>query len=178
MLGAGFLLDPNSFMVVIENIKMHIRHALLHEFLDSNTNATRVTEKIKKIYGSDVFTVRTCQYWFSRFKSGNYRLKNATKHVEHRSRFDNNKLISVLNENSEVTVKQLSQKLNEPSSTVHRHLRKLGKIPKLGQVVPHLLTTEHKRKRISICLRLLYSQQFEKPFLENVVTGDEKWIFL
>ena len=44
-----------------------------------------------------------------------------------------------------------------------------------GRWVPHLLTEMQKMQRISICSLLLIWQD-KDPFLNKIVTGDEKWI--
>jgi [histone H3]-lysine36 N-dimethyltransferase SETMAR len=41
--------------------------------------------------------------------------------------------------------------------------------------IPHELTEENRCKRVKICKDLYYTQLSE-PFIDNLITGDEKWI--
>lgn len=59
--------------------------------------------------------------------------------------------------------------------TVDRHLHALGKVHKYGTMVPHKLSTDNLVQRASICASLL-SRQKHEPFLDRLVTGDEKWV--
>ncbi|CAK9827516.1 Mariner Mos1 transposase [Anthophora retusa] len=59
--------------------------------------------------------------------------------------------------------------------TISRHTRKLGLIKKLDTWVPHQLTDKNITDRISVCKSLLERYKNE-PFLNRLITGDEKWI--
>ena len=69
----------------------------------------------------------------------------------------------------------LAGKLNTSQSTICRHLEKMGKVSKLGVWVPHALSEKNKADRLSIATSLL-SRQRNDPFLDEFITGDEKWI--
>jgi len=51
----------------------------------------------------------------------------------------------------------------------------LGKSWKKSKWVPHELTSVQKQNRVDVAIRLLDRNERE-PFLENIVTGDEKWV--
>ena len=51
----------------------------------------------------------------------------------------------------------------------------MGKVSKLGAWVPHVLGEKNKADCLSIATCLL-SQQRNDPFLDEFITGDEKWI--
>ena len=46
---------------------------------------------------------------------------------------------------------------------------------KYGRLVPHQLSKDNLVQRASICASLLFRQKHE-PFLDRIVTGDEKWV--
>ena len=58
--------------------------------------------------------------------------------------------------------------LNTSQTTICHHLKKIGKVSKLGILV--------KENHISIATSFL-SRQRNDLFLKNIITGDEKWIF-
>jgi len=54
--------------------KEHIRHILLYEFNKGN-NAMESARNIKAVYGDWTINVSQCQWWFQKFRAGNYNLK-------------------------------------------------------------------------------------------------------
>ena len=60
-------------------------------------------------------------------------------------------------------------------STICHHLKKMGKVSKLGVWVPYAFSEKNKADRLSIATSLL-SRQRNYPFLDKIITGDEKWI--
>src|SRR5690606_38458253 len=51
-----------------------------------------------------------------------------------------------------------------------------GYVSKLQKWVPHSLTPQQRLQRVTICQNLL-DRQAAKPFLQNVITCDEKWVY-
>ncbi|KAL6438745.1 hypothetical protein ACFW04_004619 [Cataglyphis niger] len=62
-----------------------------------------------------------------------------------------------------------------PSDFDDNLLKKLGKINKLGVWIPHNLSERNKEDRMSIATSLLSRVKIE-PFLNRIITGDEKWV--
>ena len=58
---------------------------------------------------------------------------------------------------------------------MERHLYALGKVHKYGSSVPHQLSIDNLAQRALTCPSLLFRQK-HTPFLERIVTGDEKWV--
>ncbi len=73
------------------------------------------------------------------------------------------------------TTRKLAEQLNCHHSTVERHLHALGKVHKYRSSSPHQLSIDNLAQRASICASLLFRQK-HAPFLEPIVTGDEKWM--
>ena len=80
-----------------------------------------------------------------------------------------------MSSNPKISTEEIAEKLNVDRSTAFRHLKKLGYTLKLDIWVPHILTELNKLKFVSTAVSLLARQQNE-PFLDRVITGDEKWI--
>uniref|UniRef100_A0A5S6Q166 Histone-lysine N-methyltransferase SETMAR n=1 Tax=Trichuris muris TaxID=70415 RepID=A0A5S6Q166_TRIMR len=75
-----------------------------------------------------------------------------------------------------LTVRQLAADLDLAHSTVHSHLRRMGKVKKLDTWVPHELTEKQKLTRQQMASSLLARNEVE-PFLDRIVTHNDKWIF-
>lgn len=153
--------------------EMHLRHIMLYEF-NKGVNATLATVNICQVYGEGVLDKRKCQYWFQRFRTGDYSLEDKERSGRP-NELDIEHLKSVVEANPRVSSRELAAEFNLSQTTIINYLKQLGKVPKLGVWVPHVLTPENLRQRMSIA-SLLYDRQLREPFLERVVTGDEKWV--
>lgn len=66
-------------------------------------------------------------------------------------------------------------KLGIHQTTALDHIKRLGFVSKLSVWVPHELSEKNLMDRISVCSSNLARHKRE-PFLDRLVTGDEKWI--
>ena len=83
------------------------------------------------MYGEGVKSDQAVRNWFVKFRSGDMTLKDEPR-MGRPSDFDDDVLNSLLEENPRQSTRELAQKLNTSQSTVCRHVKKLGKVSKLG----------------------------------------------
>jgi histone-lysine N-methyltransferase SETMAR len=76
--------------------KVHIPHCMLYEF--QKKNATKATENICSVYGENVLNVRTCQFWFKRFREGKFDLSD-NQRSGRSSTIDNDELVTLIESN-------------------------------------------------------------------------------
>lgn len=150
----------------------HIRNCMLYEF-HRGKKATEATRDINKVYPG-ALDVRKCQRWFSKFREENFDLKDEERSGRP-SKVDIDVLRTLIEDNPSQTLDELSEETGIDRETIHRHLKDMGKISKAGIWVPHELTEENKFQRFSICNSLILRHHNE-PFLDRIVTGDEKWV--
>jgi len=62
----------------MEEKNVHFRHILLFYF-KKGKRAAEAHRKICKIYGNDALTVRICQKWFAKFRSGDFDVSDAPR---------------------------------------------------------------------------------------------------
>lgn len=158
----------------MEVSKEHLRHIMLYEYKKGNS-AAEATRNIHSVYGKECLNERTCRRWFAKFRSGDFSLEDEDR-TGRPVEFDDKLLEALLEENPALSVEELAIKLSSNHTTVHRHLQQLGKVPKLGKWVPHELSESNRKSRVDICSSL-HSRELISPFLDRLVTGDEKWIF-
>lgn len=151
----------------------HIRHCLLHEFR-LGRKATEAAKNICIAIGQGAVDDRKCQRWFKKFREGNFSLDDESGRGRVSS-FDKDALEAMLVQNPQITQQELAAALNCSQKTICNQLRSLGKIQKFGKWIPHKLSEVNRNQRITICNSLL-SRQNSIPFLERIVTGDEKWV--
>jgi histone-lysine N-methyltransferase SETMAR len=145
---------------------------MLYEF-KRGSNATVAANNINATYG-EVISARTCQDWFSRFRSGDLSLGDRPRSGRP-SIVDNDVLTALVEEDPRQTLEELAERLGCGQTTVWDHLQQIGKVNRSGVWVPHELTPENKALRTQICNSLIIRNK-KDPFLKWIVTGDEKWV--
>ena len=145
----------------MKEVKLHIQHVMLWEFRN-NKNAKETTKKICSVYEQVVIT--DCLVWdsFSKFHSSNMLLRDELK----------------------ILIRPQSRCFKRIGRI--QYVQKYSRISTWPQQIPIqyllLLKKEWKSEQaywdeyISIATSLL-SRQRNDPFLKNITTGDEKWIF-
>ena len=114
--------------------KEHIRHVLLYEF-HKGVNASTAAKSIQNTYGNHTLNERSCRRWFSRFRSGDFNLKDEPKEGRPK-KLDSEELKTVITENPATTARELAEKFNVTHTTVLRQLKRIGKVSVVGKMGP------------------------------------------
>ncbi len=153
--------------------KNRIRVILLHEFKLGH-NAAEATRNINQAWGEKTTSERTARRWFEKFCSGDMSVEDEEGRGR-TSTVDDGHLKALIEADPRQTVRELAQGLGVDKSTVSRHLADIGKVKKLDKWVPHELNEKQKKRRYEVCFSLLLRNKND-PFLDRIVTCDEKWI--
>lgn len=156
------------------NDKMFIRHCVRYEF-HQRKSAAQAYASICSVLGDEVVSKSTCEFWFRRFRAGNFDV-NDHERSGATSKVKSADLQALLDTDSSQTQKELAENLRVSQQTISNRLRAMGKIHKEGKWIPHKLSQKNKDDRIIKCSNLL-NKQHRKSFLWKIVTGDEKWIY-
>ncbi|KAF2351104.1 hypothetical protein FHG87_018137 [Trinorchestia longiramus] len=152
--------------------KHDLRLLMLHEFKLGH-NASEASANINRAWGEESTRDRTVRRWFGKFRSGDESLKDE----EGRGRLgslENEQLHAVVEQNPRQSVREMSQTLGVSIATVSHHLKIIGKVKKLDKWVPHELNENQKLRRFEVC-SMLSLRNTNDPFLDRIVTCDEKW---
>lgn len=153
--------------------KRDFRNIFFYEF-KLGRNAAQTARNINKVWGESSVNECTVQRWYQKFRSGNTNLDDEP-HARRPSAIDNEKLKQLIEADSRKTTREVAEELNVNQSTVLRHLKQIGKTKKLDKWVPHELTEQQKNRRLEIASSLVLRNKND-PFLERIITCDEKWI--
>lgn len=152
---------------------MQIRTVLLYEF-KMGGNAAQTARNLNRIFGKGTTSERNAQRWFHKFKNGEEDIEDQEGRGRN-SAISNDNLKSLVENDPRTTVRELASELCVSAMTVSNHLRDIGKSKKLDKWVPHELTENQKLRRLEVSSALLLRNKNE-PFLDRIVTCDEKWI--
>ena len=157
----------------MQNSKDHIRHCLLNEFQLGHSAAEATRNICEEIGEGTLSNVTTC-HWFKRFRNKDYSLQD-----EHRSgrpvEINMDELKQLIESDPTLTTSNVASKLGCTQPTISYHFKQLRLVSKLGDWVPHDLNQVQLKKRIDYCQYLLsYHRNFS--WLDNLITGDEKWV--
>ncbi|GFX62836.1 histone-lysine N-methyltransferase SETMAR [Trichonephila clavipes] len=146
---------------------------ILKFFFDKGENVNQVDEIVNGVHGANTVTANHVQFWFRRFRSGIFDVKDAPR--TGRTVVENvDKTTEVIEVDRHVNSRSIAQELKIDHKTVLNHLHKVGFKKKLD-VWEHKLTPKNMMYRISIYKALAKRNEID-PFLKRMVTVDEKWV--
>ena len=135
---------------------------------------------IHKAYGKDALLKAQVFKWHKVFSEGREDVKDEQRigrpSTSHTS--DNvAKVKAVLDSDQRVSVRLIADQVGLPKSIVHEIVTtKLQMWKVCTKLVPKVLTDEQKENRVSISRELLDHVRGDPDFLEQVITGDERWV--
>jgi len=115
--------------------KEHFRHVLLLYFNQKKT-AAESHRILIETYGDVAPSIKTCEYWFRRFKSGDFNVNDEVRSGQPQ-KMENADLQALLDENPAQSTSELARALNVDRTTVTKHLHDMGKICKEGKWISH-----------------------------------------
>ncbi|GFX80486.1 mariner Mos1 transposase [Trichonephila clavipes] len=93
-------------------------------------NAVQARKKLTHVYGEGVLTLRQCQNWFAKFRSGNFDVEDAP-HSGRPVEADKDAIKAIFDANRRITTRKIELRLNLSNSTVYDNLKGLGLSSKL-----------------------------------------------
>uniref|UniRef100_A0A7I4Y9V7 HTH_48 domain-containing protein n=1 Tax=Haemonchus contortus TaxID=6289 RepID=A0A7I4Y9V7_HAECO len=152
---------------------LDFRQIYFYEFKLGRT-AAQPARNINEVWGQGSVNECTVQRWFQKFRAGNASLEDEP-HGSRLPTLDNEQLKASVEADPHKTLRDIAKELNVHHTTIVRHLKQTGKTKKLDKWVPHESREIQKNRRFEISSAYLLRNASD-PFLERIVTCDEKWI--
>lgn len=134
------------------------------------------------VYADLVVPYNTCARWVREFKDGRKLLTDKPRPGAPKSKVNGALIENVKNQidnDPNISVREISSELDVSIGTVYKVLHEeLGLRKISARWVPHVLTPEQKKNRVSCARQLLDLFEPNGPKrITDVVTGDETWIY-
>ncbi|GFV33145.1 mariner Mos1 transposase [Trichonephila clavipes] len=120
---------------------------------DEGENASQVIEIVNGVYGADTVTANYVQFWFRRFRSGIFDVKDAPR--TGRPVVENvDKITEIIEVDQHVSSRTIAQELNIDHKSVLNHLRKVGFKKKLdrGEAAQTVAKPELAVRKVLLCI--------------------------
>jgi histone-lysine N-methyltransferase SETMAR len=155
------------------NSKEHIRHCILYEY-QLGHKADEAIRNICHAFGPGTISRSAVFDWFRRFDNGDYTLQDQPRPGRPPC-IDLTELKTAIESDPTLSVANLANTLGCSQRNIYHHIKRLGFVYKTSNWSPHDLTKNQLEKRQEVCGELI---SFRRTFnwLDNLITGDEKWV--
>ncbi len=131
------------------------QHATIKFLQKSGKTAVQIWRSLQDIFGRHALGRTQVRMWFNRFKTGTMDTPSTDKkrpgHPRRRLQHVN-EIRRLLQQNSRMTIDELSNSTGLSRTSVHRLLKKDMRMTKISaKFVPRLLTQEQKDHRVQLC---------------------------
>ena len=151
---------------------LHLRHCLLYEY-ELGHSAAEAQRNICQALGQGALDASTARRWFARFREGDYGLEDRPR-LGRPQEVDREQVRSLVEADHYETARSMASQLQCSHTAILNCLHELGKVQKYGRWIPHTLSEANLAERANTCA-LLLSQRRTLGWLDQIITGDEKW---
>ena len=143
--------------------------------------ATETLKMLRDVYGDSSMSRTRVFEWHKRFVEGREDVEDDPKSGRPcTSTTDTNieKVRQLVRSDRRLTIRVIANEVGMDKETVRTILvDTLGMRKVCAKMVPRLLTEEQKAQRLNACRDILQQMEADEKLLENVITGDESWVF-
>ncbi|XP_055377183.1 histone-lysine N-methyltransferase SETMAR-like [Condylostylus longicornis] len=108
----------------MENRNEHFRHILLFYFR-RGLNASQAYINLCEVYGDEALKERQCQNWFSKFRAGDFSLKDEQR-TGRPIEIDDDQIKAIIDSSPNSSTREIAEKLNVSHTCIEKRLKKLG----------------------------------------------------
>ncbi|XP_070528285.1 histone-lysine N-methyltransferase SETMAR-like [Cardiocondyla obscurior] len=112
---------------------------ILQFFFHKSENVSQAVKIVNEVYGLVIVTANYAQFWFHRFRCGNFDIKDAPR-IGKPVIENSDKIIEMIEVNRHISSRSIAQELKINHKIVLNHLQKAGFRKKLHVCVKHLFT--------------------------------------
>jgi len=173
--------EVDSCLSVVSRVKMQRsvdqRYAIKF-CVKLEKSATETLAMIQKAYGKDALSKAQVFWWHKAFREGREDEQRIGRPSTSHTSDNVANVQAVLDSDRRLSVRFIADQVGLPKSIVHEIVMTGLQMRKVcAKLVPKVLIDEQKENRVSISRELLDRVRGNPDFLEQVITGDETWVF-
>jgi histone-lysine N-methyltransferase SETMAR len=140
-------------------------------------SATETLVLVQKAYGNEDVKRSNVFRWYSRFRDGRQLVEDGERGGRPQSTRTEVNIAAVadlVKNDRRISSRMIAESLNIPKTVVLLILKEvLGKRKLCARFVPHPLTPEQRKDRVTSCQDIIAMVDADKNFLNKIITGDE-----
>lgn len=152
-------------MSTFEPNKYHLREALFFCF-NLKKRAADGHQMLCETCGEHAPLIKTCEYWFRRFKSGDYDIKDKGREGKP-VKFEDDELEELLDQDLCQTQEELAETLEVTQQAISSHLKTMGMVQKPGNWARYDLKPRNVEQSLFTCEQLLQRQNWKGFCIES-----------
>ena len=174
----GYILDVAMKRKSKSEIRAYIKsRTALH------ISPKEVFNELVTIHGTGAVSFKTVCRWAKKFKDGFSLMEDGHRSGRPKTSLTDKHVAAVkalVEEDGRFSVKDIARSVGISEGSVHSILTKdLGLKKVCARWVPHLLTSDQKRLRVTCSKKLLKQfKRLDSRVISNMLTGDETWVYM
>ena len=153
------------------------QRGVIHFYFQMKVSNSDIYSHLVQVYGENALSLKSVEYWTHQFKTGRNTIEDAArsgrpKEISYRFSIQN-----LIDDDPYISARQIAQITCIPLASVLRILRNdLGYKYKHLRWIPHTLTSQMKKNRVTQCIEILNAlRSAKRSHFNNIITGDESW---
>jgi histone-lysine N-methyltransferase SETMAR len=136
---------------------------------------------VQKAYGNEALKRSNVCRWYSRIRDGRELVEDDERGGRPKSTRTEVNIAAVADffkNDRRIASRMIMKSLSIPKTVVLRILKEdLGKRKLCTRFVPHSLTSEQRKDRVTSCQDIIAMADEDNIFFNKIITGDEPWCF-
>jgi len=145
-------------------------------------NFTEVSLLLNQAYGEDCTSQTQYFEWFKHFKQGRMLVSEDPRPGQTSTSTNDDhvgRVHAVIRENRRLTVQEVADKVGISIGSCHQiFTEKTRMCPVSAKFMPCMLTDDQKENHFEICQEVLANANGNENVLNNIITGDEMWVYV
>ena len=153
------------------------QRGVIHFYSKMKVSNKDIHSHLVQVYGEDALSLKSVEYWTQEFKVGRNMIEDAARSGRPKEISYRFIIQSLVEDDPYISARQIAKATYIPLTTVLDILKnELGYNYRHLRWIPHQLTCQMKKNRVTQCTQILNAlRSAKRSHFSNIITGDESW---
>lgn len=153
------------------------QRGVIHFYSKMKVSNKDIHSHLVQVYGEDALSLKSVEYWTHEFKVGRNTIEDAARSGRPKEISYRFNIQSLVEDDPYISARQIAKATYIPLTTVLDILKnELGYNYRHLRWIPHQLTCQMKKNRVTQCTQILNAlRSAKRSHFSNIITGDESW---